>query len=160
LAPGSSDPDNSAGPDPHSRPVATRAKETFRRARDASSIANAALAENINGVRTVQQARREDVNFGAYETKARHNLLAQIEQLGPPDHGSNGRHPDRPGPGRGHRRWRMGGRIRPAWHWSHDCVHFLCAEVLDPIRTLSQQYTVMQRAMAAGYRIFEVLDIR
>jgi len=29
-------------------------KKTFRRARDASSIANGALAENINGVRTVQ----------------------------------------------------------------------------------------------------------
>ena len=29
----------------------------------------------------------------------------------------------------------------------------------EPVRMLSMQYTVMQRAMAAGYRIFEVLDV-
>ena len=29
----------------------------------------------------------------------------------------------------------------------------------DPVRMLSMQYTVMQRAMAAGHRIFEVLDV-
>ncbi|HEY5290318.1 MAG TPA: ABC transporter transmembrane domain-containing protein, partial [Caulobacteraceae bacterium] len=42
-------------------------KATFRRARDASSIANGALAENINGVRTVQESRREALNFELYE---------------------------------------------------------------------------------------------
>jgi ATP-binding cassette subfamily B protein len=36
---------------------------------------------------------------------------------------------------------------------------FYVQRFFDPIRTLSQQYTVMQRAMAAGYRIFEVLDV-
>jgi ATP-binding cassette subfamily B protein len=36
---------------------------------------------------------------------------------------------------------------------------FYVQRFFDPIRTLSQQYTVMQRAMAAGHRIFEVLDI-
>jgi ATP-binding cassette subfamily B protein len=36
---------------------------------------------------------------------------------------------------------------------------FYVQRFFDPIRSLSQQYTVMQRAMAAGYRIFEVLDI-
>jgi ATP-binding cassette subfamily B protein len=29
----------------------------------------------------------------------------------------------------------------------------------DPVRMLSMQYTVMQRAMAAGHRIFELLDV-
>jgi ATP-binding cassette subfamily B multidrug efflux pump len=29
----------------------------------------------------------------------------------------------------------------------------------EPVRLLSMQYTVMQRAMAAGHRIFEVLDV-
>jgi len=36
---------------------------------------------------------------------------------------------------------------------------FLVQRFFDPIRTLSMQYTVMQRAMAAGQRIFEVLDV-
>jgi ATP-binding cassette, subfamily B, multidrug efflux pump len=29
----------------------------------------------------------------------------------------------------------------------------------DPVRMLSMQYTIMQRAMAAGHRIFELLDV-
>jgi ATP-binding cassette subfamily B protein len=36
---------------------------------------------------------------------------------------------------------------------------FYVQRFFDPLRTLSLQYTVMQRAMAAGYRIFEVLDV-
>ncbi len=36
---------------------------------------------------------------------------------------------------------------------------FYVQRFFDPIRTLSLQYTVMQRAMAAGHRIFEVLDV-
>jgi len=52
-------------------------KRTFRRARDASSIANGALAENINGVRTVQETRREALNFSLYEEKARENMDAR-----------------------------------------------------------------------------------
>src|SRR6185295_14339295 len=54
-------------------------KLTFRRARDASSIANGALAENINGIRTVQETRREAMNFELYEEKARDNMKAQVE---------------------------------------------------------------------------------
>ncbi|HMO42477.1 MAG TPA: ABC transporter transmembrane domain-containing protein, partial [Phenylobacterium sp.] len=46
-------------------------KKTFREARDASSTANSALAENINGIRTVQESRREAINFELYEEKAR-----------------------------------------------------------------------------------------
>jgi ATP-binding cassette, subfamily B, multidrug efflux pump len=137
-----------------------RAKETFRRARDASSIANAALAENINGVRTVQQARRENVNFRAYESKARWNLLAQIEaawtaQIMVPTVDIL------TGLGQG--------AVVVAGGWAVTSGRlgigvmiafiFYVQRFFDPIRTLSQQYTVMQRAMAAGYRIFEVLDI-
>ena len=35
----------------------------------------------------------------------------------------------------------------------------LVQRFFEPIRTISMQYNVMQRAMASGYRIFEVLDI-
>ena len=54
-------------------------KATFQRARDASSIANGALAENINGVRTVQESRREALNFELYEEKARENFDAAVK---------------------------------------------------------------------------------
>jgi ATP-binding cassette subfamily B protein len=36
---------------------------------------------------------------------------------------------------------------------------FYVQRFFEPIRTLSMQYTVMQRATAAGHRIFEVLDL-
>lgn len=50
-----------------------RVQATFRRAKDASSIVNAALAENINGIRTVIGARREPVNLAGFETKVATN---------------------------------------------------------------------------------------
>lgn len=137
-----------------------RVKDTFRRARDASSIANGALAENINGVRTVQETRREAVNFALYEEKARDNFDAQVASA-----------------------WAsgimtptvdiltgiamatvvvVGGEAVLARSLD---VGVMVAYILyvqrffEPIRTLSMQYTTMQRAMAAGYRIFEVLDV-
>ncbi|MGH6986062.1 MAG: ABC transporter ATP-binding protein [Caulobacteraceae bacterium] len=135
-------------------------KKTFRRARDASSIANGALAENINGVRTVQETRREAMNFDLFEVKARENFEAAV--------GSS---------------W-MAQIMTPTVDiltgiamafiivvggeevlGSHLRIGVLVTFILsvqrffDPVRMLSMQYTVMQRAMAAGYRIFEVLDV-
>jgi ATP-binding cassette subfamily B protein len=135
-------------------------KATFRRSRDASSIANGALAENINGVRTVQETRREAMNFELYEEKARENMDAAIEsaflaQVMTPTVdiltglamaailvvGAGevlaGRMP-------------VGAMV---------AFMFYVQRFFDPVRLLSMQYTVMQRAMAAGHRIFEVLDV-
>ena len=135
-------------------------KATFRLARDASSIANGALAENINGVRTVQESRREALNFELYEEKARANFDAAVKsswlaQIMTPTvdiltgvamafvivvGGEEA----------------LGGTL---------AVGVLVTFVLsvqrffEPVRLLSMQYTVMQRAMAAGHRIFEVLDV-
>ena len=36
---------------------------------------------------------------------------------------------------------------------------FYIQRFFDPIRSLTMQYSVMQRAMASGQRIFEVLDV-
>ena len=137
-----------------------RAKATFRRARDASSIANAALAENINGVRTVQQARREALNFRAYEVKARWNLKAQVEaawtaQMMVPTVDIL------TGVGQGAVVIAGGAAVLSGRLGIGVMIAFIfyVQRFFEPIRTLSQQYTVMQRAMAAGFRIFEVLDV-
>jgi ATP-binding cassette subfamily B protein len=137
-----------------------RVKATFRKARDASSIVNGALAENINGVRTVQESRREAVNFGLYDEKVRENFNAQMasaraSQIMAPTV-----------------EILTGVALSIIIVIGGDAViaHALDVGVMvayifyvqrffDPIRTLSMQYTVMQRAMAAGYRIFEVLDV-
>jgi ATP-binding cassette subfamily B protein len=135
-------------------------KRTFRRARDASSSANSALAENINGVRTVQETRREAMNFQLYEEKARENFRAQTEsawlaQIMTPTvdvltgiamafiivvGGDEV----------------LGGTLAVGV-----LVTFILSvqRFFEPVRLLSFQYTVMQRAMAAGHRIFEVLDV-
>ncbi|MEW6018662.1 MAG: ABC transporter ATP-binding protein [Pseudomonadota bacterium] len=135
-------------------------KKTFREARDASSTANSALAENINGIRTVQESRREAINFQLYEEKARENLTAQnnsaaMTQIMVPTvdvltglamaivivvGGSAV----------------LGGRLEVGVMVA---FIFYVQRFFDPVRMLSMQYTVMQRAMAAGHRIFEVLDV-
>ena len=135
-------------------------KKTFREARDASSTANSALAENINGIRTVQESRREAINFQLYEEKARENLTAQnnsaaMTQIMVPTVdvltglamaivivvGGNAV---------------LGGRLEVGVMVA---FIFYVQRFFDPVRMLSMQYTVMQRAMAAGHRIFEVLDV-
>jgi len=135
-------------------------KKTFRRARDASSIANGALAENINGIRTVQETRREAMNFELYEEKARENMDAQVEsaflaQLMTPTvdiltgfamaviiviGGEQVLHAQ----------LAVGAMV---------AYVFYVQRFFEPVRMLSMQYTVMQRAMAAGHRIFEMLDV-
>ncbi len=135
-------------------------KRAFRLARDASSNANSALAENINGVRTVQETRREHLNYELYAEKAQDNFKAQAGAA-----------------------W-MGQIMVPtvdaltgvamalvivvggdAVLSGRIDVGVMVAFVLyvqrffDPVRMLSMQYTIMQRAMAAAHRIFEVLDV-
>ncbi len=135
-------------------------KQTFRRARDASSIANGALAENINGVRTVQESRREALNFELYEEKARENFDAAVESswlaqiMTPTVDILTG--------------FAMaaivvfgGEAVLSGALQVGVLVTFILSvqRFFEPVRLLSMQYTVMQRAMAAGHRIFEVLDV-
>ncbi len=135
-------------------------KKTFRSARDASSIANGALAENINGVRTVQETRREAMNFQLYEEKARANFRAQagaswIAQIMTPTVDVL------TGIAMAFIIVVGGEEVIGATLKVGVLVTFIISvqRFFDPVRLLSMQYTVMQRAMAAGYRIFEVLDV-
>ncbi|HEY2048733.1 MAG TPA: ABC transporter ATP-binding protein, partial [Caulobacteraceae bacterium] len=135
-------------------------KKTFRVARDASSIANGALAENINGVRTVQETRREAMNFELYEEKARANFEAQagaswIAQIMTPTVDVL------TGVAMAFIIVVGGEEVVGATLKVGVLVTFILSvqRFFEPVRLLSMQYTVMQRAMAAGHRIFEVLDV-
>jgi ATP-binding cassette subfamily B protein len=137
-----------------------RVRETFRRAKDTSSIANAALAENINGVRTVLGARREPLNLDQYTVKAAANRDAQIgaawaaQILVPAVDTLTGLAQGMIVLAGGYAvatgRIELGVMV---------AFMFYVQRFFDPIATLSQQYTVMQRAMAGASRIFEVLDV-
>lgn len=136
------------------------ARKAFLRARQTSSIVNGALAENVNGVRTVQEMLREKINFERFEVKARDNLKAHL---------------------RGSKFSQVmvpivdtltGGAMAIVVVVGGNMVLsssldlgvmvafiFYVQRFFDPIRSLTNQYSVMQRAMASGRRIFEVMDV-
>lgn len=136
------------------------AKQSFMEAHETSSIANGALAEGIHGVRTVQSMDRQRVNFELYDDKVLAHLRANLKaakyaQIMVPlvdtltgiamatviiVGGSMvlGRSLD------------IGVMV---------AFLFYIQRFFDPIRSLTLQYSVMQRAMASGQRISEVLDI-
>ena len=136
------------------------AKKAFMRARQTSSIVNGALAENINGVRTVQEMVREHVNFTRFEVKVADNLrshlrAAKFSQVMIPivDTLTGGAMAIVVVVGGN---MVLGGSLELGV-----MVAFILyvQRFFDPIRSLTIQYSVMQRAMASGQRIFEVMDV-
>lgn len=137
-----------------------RARAAFIRARRASSIVNGALAENINGVRTVQEMTRERINFARFETKARDYLTATLTAA----RFSQAMVPvvdTLTGIALGIVVIVGGTRVLDGALDVGVMVAFVLyvQRFFDPIRSLTMQYSVMQRAMASGQRIFEVLDV-
>ena len=136
------------------------ARRAFIRARETSSIVNSALAENINGVRTVQEMSREGFNFAAFREKAANNYRSHVratrlaQVMVPTVDALTGA--------------AMaivivvgGSRVLSGSMEVGVVVAFLfyVQRFFDPIRSLTMQYSVMQQAMASGQRIFEVLDV-
>ena len=136
------------------------ARRSFLRARVTSSIVSGALAENINGIRAVQGLSREYVNYDLFDIRATDNLNAA------------------------NRASKFGVMMLPIVDTLTGAamaiivivggffvlggtveVGVMVAFVLfvqrffDPIRALTMHYNVLQRAMASGERIFEVIDV-
>lgn len=137
-----------------------RARNAFRYARETSSTANGALAEGIRAVRTVQGMLRERVNFDLYDEKARENLRAHLvsarfAQIMVPIVDTLS------GAAMGIVVVVGGVAVLDGNLDVGVMVAFLfyVQRFYDPIRSLTIQYSVMQRAMASGNRIFEVLDV-
>ena len=136
------------------------ARRTFLRAREASSIANGAMAEAINGVRTVQEAGRELVNLELYHDKAHDNLVAQsravmIAQVIIPIVDTL------TGVATGIVVFVGGSMVLDRSLDLGVLIAFLIyiQRFFQPIRSVTMQLSIMQRAMAAGQRIFEVMDV-
>ena len=136
------------------------ARRAFLRARETSSVVNGALAETVHGVRTIQEMGRETVNFRLFDDKAKDNLRAHLraskfsQVMIPIVDTLTG--------------IAMavvivvgGGMVLERELELGVMVAFLfyVQRFFDPIRSLTIQYSIMQRAMAAGQRIFEVLDV-
>ena len=138
-----------------------RARLAFMAAHEANSVTNGALAEAIHGVRAVQGMDRQHVNFTLYDDKASANLRAHLraakfaQVMVPIVDSLTG--------------IAMavvivvGGKMVLNSDLEVGVMVaflFYIQRFFDPIRSLTMQYSVMQRAMASGQRLIEVLDVK
>lgn len=137
-----------------------RARLVFIAAHEANSVTSGALAEAIHGVRTVQGMTRQTVNQLLYDDKATTNLHAQLlsaryaQVLVPIVDALTGLAMAMVVV--------LGGRMvldRDLEVGVMVAFLFFIQRFFDPIRSLTMQYSVMQRAMASGQRLTEVLDV-
>ena len=137
-----------------------RARDVFIAAHEANSVTSGALAEAIHGVRTVQGLTRQTVNLLLYDDKATTNLRAQLmsaryaQVLVPIVDALTGL------------AMAMVVVVGGTMVLDRDldvgvmvAFLFFIQRFFDPIRSLTLQYSVMQRAMASGQRLTEVLDV-
>jgi ATP-binding cassette subfamily B protein len=137
------------------------ARRAFMRVRQAIAIVNSNLQENVSGVRVIQSLSRENVNAQRFSALNEDNMRANIEA------------------------GRLQAAVMPAVELLSSAATALVivyggTQVLNgeislgvfvlflfsierffqPIRELVMQYTQLQRAMAGGVRVFEVLDTK
>ncbi|MER9799939.1 ABC transporter ATP-binding protein/permease [Mesorhizobium sp. M0142] len=138
-----------------------RARDAFMAAHETNSVVNGALAEAIHGVRTVQSMDRQQVNFILFDDKAHANLRTHLIAakyalvMVPIVDGLTGLAMAAVIVVGGS--MVMNGRIDVGVLVAY---LFYIQRFFDPIRSLTLQYSVMQRAMAAGKRLTDVLDVK
>jgi ATP-binding cassette subfamily B multidrug efflux pump len=136
------------------------AKAAYRATRRTMAIVNGNLAESIDGMRVVQAYTREPENMSWFRTINGDNLKAAVEAA---------KYSSLLFPIVGLLSSisialvaYFGGRLVFNETMSLGALVLFIAMIdrfFSPIRDLSQQYSSMQSAMAAGERIFEVLDV-
>ena len=137
------------------------AKRSFVRIRRAIAMVNGEYNQNITGVRVVESMNRQEQNLAHFEELNREHLNANMQAS------------------------RFSGGLNPMvesltgfaissvivfggymvlggdMEWGVLLVFTMYIQrFFEPIRQLTMQYSQLQRAMAAGSRIFEVLDLR
>jgi ATP-binding cassette, subfamily B, multidrug efflux pump len=135
------------------------ARKAFMAQRQAIAIVNANLQENVSGVRVIQSLSREDVNVRRFDTVNADHMRAGV------------------------RAGRMQAAMMPTVEFLSQVATalvivyggtqalqgnltvgalttflFSIERFFMPVRQLLMQYTMLQRAMAGGARVFEVLD--
>ncbi|MER9600901.1 ABC transporter ATP-binding protein [Mesorhizobium sp. M0243] len=138
-----------------------RARDAFMAAHETNSVVNGALAEAIHGVRTIQSMDRQQVNFILFDDRAHANLRTQLIAaryalvMVPIVDGLTG--------------LALAAVIVVGGSMvvnSRIDVGVLVAYLFyiqrffDPIRSLTLQYSIMQRAMASGKRLTDVLNVK
>ena len=136
-------------------------RQAFIRVRQAIAVVNANLQENVSGVRVIQSLSREDENAKRFESINQMNWRANVDA------------------------GRLTAAVTPAvevivalamslvvgyggylvLHGNMEVAALIAFALqlqlfFDPVRDLVLQYTQLQRAMAGGERVLEVLDTK
>ncbi len=137
------------------------ARRSFMRIRRAIAQVNGEYNQNITGVRVVQSLNRQQENLRHFNTLNQEQLDANLEA----SRFSGALQPIvecLTGIGMGFGVILMGGLLlrRGQVEWGVLVAFALWVQrFFEPIRQLTMQYSQLQRAMAAGVRIFELLDV-
>ena len=138
------------------------ARHSFMRIRRAIAMVNGEYNQNITGVRVVESLNRQDLNLKHFDSLNREHLDANLEA----SRFSGALQPMVEvliGIGMGFGVVLVGGIMAQngSVEWGVLVAFALWIQrFFEPIRHLTQQYSQLQRAMAAGVRIFEVLDLK
>ncbi|MBM3948873.1 MAG: ABC transporter ATP-binding protein [SAR202 cluster bacterium] len=135
------------------------ARRSFVRVRRAISVVNSDLNENIAGVRVVQGLNRQDHNRKAFDVNNREHLDANLSATAL----SSGLMPGvdlLTGISLGLAIYFGGLMITEGALQVGVLIAFVMyvQRFFDPVRNLTMQYSQLQRSMASGARIFDLLD--
>ena len=139
-------------------------RPAYRRIRTTVSTVNAALAENIVGMKLIQAFRREDKNFEEFDVVHREYVKAQkkaiffhagvIPILDLIDAIATGALIWFGG------RWILGGDAPELTIGVLTAFMLYTARFFEPIRDLAARWDQIQAALASGERIFHLLDLK
>jgi ATP-binding cassette subfamily B protein len=138
------------------------ARHSFMRIRRAIAMVNGEYNQNITGIRVVQSLNRQQANLEHFNTLNQELLDANLEA----SRFSGSLQPIvecLTGIGMGFGVIFMGGLLlqRGQVEWGVLIAFALWVQrFFEPVRQLTMQYSQLQRAMAAGVRIFELLDVQ
>ncbi len=138
------------------------ARHSFMRIRRAIAMVNGEYNQNITGVRVVESLNRQELNLQHFDSLNKEHLDANMQAA----RFSGALQPVVElliGLGMGFGVVLVGGimALDGGLEWGVLVAFALWIQrFFEPIRQLTMQYSQLQRAMASGVRIFEVLDLR
>ncbi len=138
------------------------ARHSFMRIRRAIAMVNGEYNQNITGVRVVQSLNRQDTNMAHFDELNSEHLNANLEA----SRLSGALQPVVElliGVAMGFGVVLAGGMLAGGGNLEPGVLVAFALYIqrfFEPIRHLTMQYSQLQRAMAAGVRIFEVLDLK
>ena len=138
------------------------ARHSFMRIRRAIAMVNGEFNQNITGVRVVESFNRQDENLAHFTELNNEHLESNLEAT----RYSGGLQPmveTLIGLGMGFGVVLAGGIMAKGGQVEWGVLVTFAVSIqrfFEPIRHLTMQYSQLQRAMAAGVRIFEVLDLK